>query len=327
MMRRYSFLITFAVLLSGLSGLSRWFERFGASSNLEAVSFSKAAGEGGSIQHRRELIEALDHLVHYQHYYRSVYGEFTPVLGRLGFGLPGTVLENFEIRVEKANRESVYVTAHSIHGMDHVTIDQDFKIQSNFEIPLPKPEHLRFQALRHLVLLSEAPRGQRIEEQGVFRGYFQYEVQESAEGRKLAVARGIRAPVIGLQLEGGKGSAGPSAQSSLLSDGDEAFWGEDPSAAPTPLTGQGQATTSVMSPGEEARLAQRIFKGEMGRYARNLAELSRITSFSFGRENHAPERVPAQQSSRLEIEPISADEYAESGAKDSRKFDTRMGIR
>jgi hypothetical protein len=102
---------------------------------------------------------------------------------------------------------------------------------------------------------------------------------------------------------------------------------QDPEMAETLMTGQkaGSGTRSTL---EEAYLAQRIFKGEMGRYAKSWSELSKIATFrfegkaQFGHESQVPfgdtgpaleveggtqdsKRAPSSDIQPIEIEPVS----------------------
>jgi hypothetical protein len=70
-----------------------------------------------------------------------------------------------------------------------------------------------------------------------------------------------------------------------------------------PRTGQINSRNPAMSGLEEAYLAQRIFRGEVGRYARNWEELSKVAAFRFeGREQWPGGSVPFGDVASLPID-------------------------
>jgi hypothetical protein len=303
MARRYSFLILFLAVLAPLAWWSDQVRGFQAPAGLST------AGDLALENTRRlELLEVLDRLVAYQHYYRSVYGHYTQRLSRLGYAIPEQVAEAYDVRIASASRSRLMITAFSeIQGRvrDRITIDQDYQIQANFVVPEPRVEHLRTVALRHLRASREAPSGRPLdsitEDRGLFKGYFRYE---------LGMAIGVKAPVLGMRID---------------------LEADSPEVAEGAKTGQ-KPVASVMSTLEEAYLAQKIFRGEMGRYARNWSELSKIASFRFedkaqwGQDSPVPfgdesgvtevdanglnalresQRTPSSEVQPLEIEEIS----------------------
>lgn len=299
MIHRYFFFVIFTLLLSVMgwwsnSLQSRELGRAPAQAQLgQNGPQSQGLADSGSwlkenrpeqLQERRELLEVLDRVVAYQHYYHSVYGHFTKLLNRIGFQIPGGVASTYEIRVAEASSDRLLVTALSeVDGktMDLVSIDQNYRIHANFPLPAPRPEYLKANAMKHLRQLKEAPAGQVIEEQGVFSGYFKYELRRDSEDRRVAFAVGMRPPVQGVQLEAGAG---------LSIASDESYAMEE-IAGLSSVSGTGQRPVGEMMAGtEQAYLAQRIFLGEVGRYARSWSELSRIAHFQF------PERMVAQDS-------------------------------
>jgi len=97
---------------------------------------------------------------------------------------------------------------------------------------------------------------------------------------------GIRPPVLGAQLELGAGSAVMPALASL--SGVEATL-----AIEENRTGQKAQSGNVMHALEQAYLAQQIFRGEVGRYARSWGELSQIADFRFeGKDRISGDEVP-----------------------------------
>lgn len=319
MLRRYSFLILLTWMLSllgwwtqSLKGSSEAHRRGVASLQasktdpeipIEETPLEASTGKS-SVTHRRELIEALDRLVAYQHYYHSVYGHYTKMLHRIGFEIPSNVAGTYEIRVAEASVDHLLVTAFSEEGgrvSDRVSIDQGYRLQANFPVPPPRPEYLRARTQKHLRLLVEAPLGQVIEEEGVYRGYFEFGAQTDSENRRVVFAIGIRPPVLGLQLEMGSGSSNEVAIEDLDLDGVDSR-----------KTGQKAQGNIASEHSQEAFLAQQIFRGEVGRYAKTLKELSQITNFRFPAlrdsmeqdplPGFAPELGPSGE--KLEIEPI-----------------------
>jgi hypothetical protein len=307
MARRYSFLILF---LAALSPLAWWSEQ------VRPIQASQApvtlAAAAAMTEQRRELLEALDRLVAYEHYYRSVYGHFTVLLSRLGYPLPAQLVETYEVHVTEASEGRLLITAVSESNgqvRDRISVDQNYEVTANFQVPEPRPEYLKAIALRQLRVLQDAPVGKPIsslEERGIFSGYFKFELRRDPQDRKVVVAEGLRAPVAGLHLELGSETTDFAEIGQI---------GQKPSG-------------SVMSTLEEAYLAQRIFRGEMGRYAKNWSELSKIAAFrfedkeQFGRETQVPfgdagslteidvsskdgVRTPSSEIQPIEIEPIS----------------------
>ena len=259
------------------------------------------------VDAHRDLLEALDGLVAYEHYYHSVYGHFTQFLQRVGYSIPETVADNYEIRVVEATPSRLLVSAFSeVNGktVDVASADQDYRVNANFPLPGPRPDYLRVLAVKHLRTVQDAPKDQPLEEQGVYRGYFKYSFRDEGRGR-VAYAIGIKSPVLGMQVQS-------SASASEVLTGVHHI-------------GQNESTTNPTHSLEEAYLAQRIFRAETGRYATNWNELAQIAHFSFNQnapfgnpsdidrlevpEASASEvvRAPANGAARLEIEPIPAD--------------------
>src|SRR6185437_4189939 len=138
--------------------------------------------------------------------------------------------------------------------------------QANFTIPVPQPEYLRAQAYKQLRWMVASSGDRSItppDELGVFHGYFHYELRHDSQGHSVPFALGLKPPVSGMELEYDttQEMAGTVPQT-----------GEN-LRAPNPDDLQGTL--------EDAYLAQRIFRGEYGRYARSWSELSHIASFKF----------------------------------------------
>lgn len=294
MFRRYSYIFIISWILAGLAWWSnRVEENHPASQGRGGVE-----AKSGSVASQLEMLESLDRVIAYEHYYRSVYGHYTKILGRVGVSLPQSLSTRFEIRVNEASKNRVLVTAFSeVNGktLDFASIDQDYDLHTNFPIPIPRADYLRSKAFKHLRVLKEARGGQVSDEQGIFKGYFRYEVQRNSSDHRIASAIGIRAPVEGMVLEMGPQGSG---EISSLSQGmpwasSEPLLGLQARMNPNE-TGENHSAPAIQKNTlEEAYLAQRIFYGEMGRYAKSWNELSRITQFRFDAKNeYKNEEVP-----------------------------------
>jgi hypothetical protein len=281
MLHRYSIVVVFGCMLAGVNW---WAQSLGSQSVRDLASASLAPTPQMQSNKRRELLEVLDRLVSYQHYYRSVYGHFTKILNRVGVVIPRGISENYEIQIVEATAERLVIEAISEENgkvTDQVSIDQNYQLKANFKLPPPRPEFLRTMALKHLRTLRESPQGQSMGEPGVYRGYFHYEVKRDSQELKVALASGIRPPVLGLQLELGPQDVAPHELDPVLSGGEES------AEADQPVTGQ-KPTATLMGTLEEAYLAQKIFRAEVGRYAKSWNELSQITDFRFEEKNRFP---------------------------------------
>lgn len=330
MSHRYSLIVLFVFLIAGLAWWGRYVpgsvatssEFLGATLNesltvrtdpMHGLGSQTEVIDTGKDALRRELLEALDRLITYELYYRSIYGRFTKLMSRVGMTLPQRVSQVYQIQIVEATADRLRIAAFSDAERgkpEYVTVDQDFKIQANFKIPLARVEYLRFQAMKHLRQLSHTQLGQSIEEQGLFKGYFRFEVRPDSEGQKVAFAVGIRQPVVGVRLQYGLTSQSHWEQS------------EDPHLdlvefpdfhRPSQL-GQDESG-DVLSSEEEVRLAQKIFYGEIGRYAKTMSELSKIVTFQFeptlgsqtltlDKKNQETDRHLSSVAKPLEIEAI-----------------------
>ncbi len=331
MLQKYTFIPVISFLLLGLA--------FWSTRMTPTLSFSDGAlvleeASSVSLPRQSELVETLDRIVAYEHYYFSVYGHFTKLLNRIGYKPPRNLSESYDIRVVEATNDRLLVTAFSeVNGKtrDLASIDQGYRIHATFAVPKPRPEYLKVVAFKHLRLLRNALAGGNSSEESVFKGYFRYSVTTDSKNERVASAVGLRSPVekVELELNSQKDlglvwhsdSSLPSGgyADGLRLDDDERTLGYE-----SPHTGQNaaEATDNLQ---EEAYLAQKIFHGEVGRYAKTWSELSQIAQFHFeGREGadalmspqdgqpliRAPSRNITSISSQtpLEIERISPDE-------------------
>lgn len=311
MLRKYSFILMLCCWLAFLAWRSERTQiqpRAAEPKSLVLEHPSVGAGpESG--EHRLDAIELLDRIVAYEHYYRSVYGHFTKFLSRFGVSIPASVSGWYEIRVVEADGDRLLVTAISeVAGrtVDQISIDQDYRLRSNFPLPPPRADYLRVLALKQLRLLRDAPDGRSSAETGAFRDFFRYDVRTDSSSQRVAFAVGIRPPVLGVQLELGPGTstlplAGPGGA------GMETNW-----AIEEGRVGQ-KSPGSVMHPLEQAYLAQQIFRGEVGRYARSWSELSRIADFRFEKGQTSDSEVPFGDG-KLSIQEIDMSRWGRSPA-------------
>jgi hypothetical protein len=268
MSRQYFFLPLFFVLILVLGWFSSWGQIESSQFNQLTTSLTGTPQSGVSQELRQELIENLDRLVSYQHYYHSLNGRFTLVLNRIGLPLSLRVSSEYDVRVLVASSDELLIHAVSEKNgkvLDRVSIDQDYKIHANFLIPAPRRSYLRATALKHLRLLREAPRGVVVPERGVYQGYFEYSVKTSSDDHVHAFAHGIKAPVVGDRIE-------------LNSSNDQELAMELESILTDEWSGNAGEWFAEWS-GEQEFLAQNIFLGETGRYAKDRSELARTTRF------------------------------------------------
>ncbi len=299
MLRQYFFLPLFFSFLVGL----RWF------SALEAVDVSKSdpsvSAQASVSQQllRQELIEDLDRLASYEHYYHSLTGRFTLVLNRIGFQFSSRIRAEYDIRIVVASADFFLLNAISEKDgkiFDVVSVDQDFQVHSKFALPSPRREYLRAQAFKHLRLLREAPQGVSIPETGIYRGYFEYSLRSSSSQELHAFALGVKSPVDGDLIE-----LSASSDEGLTLELESILAGDPVERSLARVEGAEEG----LSVGQEA-LAQTIFLGEMGRYPKDLQELSKITRFQLRSEadSRSGDLIQGESKSpnpgRLVIEPI-----------------------
>lgn len=280
MVRRYTF---FPVVFTLVAGLACW-------SNLQKSGKIFHAFHSGELNEptvstndlvtkkRQELLEVLDRIITYEHYYTEIYGHYTKLLPRIGVAVPVAIADQYDIRIVEASSNHLLLTAYSeINGktVDVVSVDQGWNVRANFDLPNPREEHLQAQARKHLRYLSKwlaksyssrsalassaVAMGALPEEQALYRGYFEYQILD--KGKKSILAEGVKAPVTGVKIEFDGDFEVTSAPE--ISDFDVVFG----------------APASHLE--EEAALAQIIFEGEMGRYATSWTELAKIGHFRF----------------------------------------------
>jgi hypothetical protein len=179
------------------------------------------------IRARQQLVELLDRVVFEQHIFRSLEGRFTSDLTRLNVSLPLSVLTGYDIRVEEATRDRLRISARILPSQasegvsdgtnqsplsnqwegeiqDSISVNEKFDVLASFPIPPPRATYLREHAMRHLQAVRAAPRGQIPAEQGIYRGFFRFEIAaEDHTGYGL----GVRAPVLGVRFDLNQGWA------------------------------------------------------------------------------------------------------------------------
>ena len=153
---------------------------------------------------RQELMEYLDRLVFYENSYRALHGRFTFLSNRLGLSLSRRLAQQYEIRVSMASSDYLLVDAISERDgkiLDRVSVDQDYKVHANFNLPDPNAQYLKVQAFKYLRVLRQLPDGSKPNEVGIYQNYFVYSLKDSSQKDRHAFAVGIRPPVMGVQIE------------------------------------------------------------------------------------------------------------------------------
>ena len=215
MLERYSFIPVFAGILGGLAW---WSTQVGPTLPTRHLAGENHQKRALNLTLRQELLEVMDGIVAHEHYYHSVYGRYTNLLPRVGVTIPPSISHVYDLRITEVHGDRFKVSAMAERGgdlPDLVTIDQNYEVTANFDLPPPRAQFLQTRALRHLKALRDAPQGQAVEEHGIFKGYFNYSVnvepphrqenqqenhQENQTTRKLK-ALGVRVPVMGVILE------------------------------------------------------------------------------------------------------------------------------
>jgi hypothetical protein len=148
------------------------------------------------VSRRQMLLEGLDKIVRYQHYYRETQGGFTRDLARLGLpkvlsqGDFSQVHASYEVSVLEASDKRLVILATGKN--DRVTMDERFRISANFILPPANKKYLLEEANRMLQLSAI---GQE-HAQGLYTSYWKLESRPLAEGRGLSIV-GIHTPVVG----------------------------------------------------------------------------------------------------------------------------------
>jgi hypothetical protein len=332
MVRQYFFLPFFFISILALG----WLSNLEQMKNLASRSLVSDSEDAAQRVIRQELMEDLDRLVSYEHYYHSLNGRFTLLLNRVGLPFSSRVSAEYDIRVLIASSDHLLVNAVSEKNgkiIDVVSVDQDYQVHANFQLPVPRRPHLKANALKYLRLMRQVPKGVSLPEGGVYRGYFIYSSQPSSDGQLHVSALGVKDPVQGEKID-------------LNSSTDEELSTELESILAGEWSGGAGEWSSEWNVQQEV-LAQKIFLGETGRPAGDREELARVTRFQLhldsspggsglpievidlgiGSEDRvtgdshstqrslgsigAPAALGVVQSGRLEIEPIDLKESTE----------------
>lgn len=168
-----------------------------------------------SSEFRVELLMALDLFVRAERVLRDESSAFTRSIGRIPDVL-GSLTQYYKIEVARATRDQLLVIATGegskslgesfpIIG-DRLAIDGDFRINANFPIPDPSRDYL--QTLARTVMNRIQSGHFRIPDrreldawEGIFRGYFRYEIRPTSVGGRTIVAIGTRTPLTGEVVE------------------------------------------------------------------------------------------------------------------------------
>ncbi len=264
---------------------------------------------------RQMLIEALDRLVRYQHYFHDITGRYTRDLSRLS--LPSRLASGdleqlrraYEVSVIEVQPKRFLLLATGVKNTDRVTIDESHHLSANFAVPPPTRAYLLEEADRVLGL-----RSQGIEtEEGLFSQYWQY--AKGADDQSW-VAVGVRKPVVGerREFQGERALASIFQQVSERVKGSMGAEKDGPSPASAeepdlsldmPRSGPFKeilAPSDVEEWLETARLAQHVHQQEHGHYAKRWEQLDQVSDY------HFVERMKVAKNIRVHPIELSSDE-------------------
>jgi hypothetical protein len=268
---------------------------------------------------RQMLVEALDRLVRYQHYFHDINGRFTRDLSRLSLPshLASGDLEQlqryYEISVIEVQPNRFLLQATGVKNTDRVTIDESHRLNANFVPPAPTRAYLLEEADR---LLSQRAEGLSAEE-GLYSRYWQITPED-----QTWVATGLQQPVTGdrREYQGDrmletifqqvservKGTMGEKTDDGKVIEGpspasvsDDALMLDEPR---TSLFKEVLTPSDVQEWLESARLAQHVHRKEHGHYAKRWEQLDEVSSYHFA------ERMKAVKNLRVHPIELSSDE-------------------
>lgn len=238
---------------------------------------------------RQLLLEALDKLARYQHYFHQVNGRFTRDLSRLSLpvqlasGTLDGLMREYEVSVLEVHPNRFLILASGTANSDRVTIDESHRLNANFVLPPPSRAYLVEEADRLLRLRNEGAEPAA----GLFSRYWKLAPEEGSSW----VAIGQRSPVLGekrgLQLRREVASIF-SANTDQLRSRMGAFSGELNAAVAAAEPARSSLYKESLDAKDAtewllaAQLAQRVYRGEQGRYAMRWEELDRVSAFQFG---------------------------------------------
>lgn len=271
---------------------------------------------------RQMLVEALDRLVRYQHYFHDIHGRFTRDIARLS--LPNRLASgdleqlrrNFEISVIEVQPKRFLLLATGVSNTDRVTVDESHRLNANFVVPPPTRAYLLEEADRMLNLKAQGMAPQ----DGIYSSYWQL---EKAPEDQSWVAMGVRQPVVGERrdFQGERALASIFAQVSEQVKnkmGGVASTVKDSTPAKTAEQEEEEALAALEAPKanmfkevlaasdvqewlERARLAQHVHMRELGRYARKWENLDGVSDY------HFTERMKVAKNIRVHPIALSAD--------------------
>jgi hypothetical protein len=243
---------------------------------------------------RQMLLEALDRLVRYQHYYYEIHGRFTRDLARLS--LPGRLAggdleelqRSYEISVTELEPKRFLLLATGIHSTDRVTVDESRRLNANFALPNPSRAYLLEEADRVLALRSQG--AEPLE--GLYSAYWQVAPLGDGQGW---VAVGTKKPVAGERRE----YQGERVLASIFAEVSERvktkMTGKTSKAKPKEeesaefeldqprvnLFKEQLSSTDVQEWLENARVAQHVHKREHGHFAKKWERLDGVSDYHF----------------------------------------------
>jgi len=248
---------------------------------------------------RQLLLEALDRLVRYQHYFHEIQGRYTRDIARLS--LPSRLASgdleqlrrNFEISVVEVQPKRFLLLATGVNNADRVTVDESHRLNANFVVPPPTRAYLLEEAARLLNLRAQGHKPQ----EGIYSQYWQV---ERAQEDQSWVAIGVRNPVEGERREF-QGERALASIFAAVSERVKSTMGGVASPLLPAETAEEQAAESAvelevpranifketLSPSdvqewlERARLAQHVHKRELGSYARKWENLDGVSDYHF----------------------------------------------
>ncbi len=121
--------------------------------------------------------------------------------------IPKELAEHYEVRLRRDAEGLQRFEVRAIPRKNSlikqvIAINESFEVKSNERVPDPRSTYLRLLAMKHLRKVRDAQPGAAPgPEESVFRGYFSYEARANSQGQRIAVAHGIRHPVMGAVLE------------------------------------------------------------------------------------------------------------------------------
>jgi hypothetical protein len=249
MVRRLLFLI---LIFMSFSGLAWWSNELRYHKDIALTETPEKS------ELRQQLVEILDRLAVYQHYYKANYGKFTKIIHRLGLQIPAEIRTFYDFRVSEATANTFQIIAVSEDApkdpqrqVEIASVNEGFRFQSNFEMPEPRVEYLKAYAKKNLrnLLITRKP----VKEAAIYSGYFKYDIKKDSDMNDVAVATGIKYPVANSQVSFAQIDAG-----------------RIPNDAPINFELSGR-------PKDEVELALIIFRGETGRVAQNWFELEQVS--------------------------------------------------